>query len=78
MHAADPLPGKLSQRGVVDVFVAAEAAENRPAKQARHRALPESQVEALYEACRDFEDLKDIREITKLMETKPGAQKAAE
>jgi 2-methylcitrate dehydratase PrpD len=42
------------------------------------RALPESQVEALYAACQTFEDLKDIREITKLMEAQPGAQKAAE
>ncbi|MEQ8196062.1 MAG: MmgE/PrpD family protein [Rhodospirillales bacterium] len=42
------------------------------------RALPESQVEALYAACQGFEALKNVREITKLMETSPGAQKAAE
>ncbi|MEX2451277.1 MAG: MmgE/PrpD family protein [Rhodospirillales bacterium] len=41
------------------------------------RALPMKQVEALYEACRDFENI-DIRAVTKLMEAKPGAQKAAE
>jgi hypothetical protein len=35
------------------------------------------QVEALYEACRDFENI-DIRALTKLMEANPGAQKAAE
>jgi 2-methylcitrate dehydratase PrpD len=42
------------------------------------RALPMEQVEALFDACQEFENLKDIRAVTKLMEAKPGARKAAE